>query len=539
MFIELLQVSSAEFSYYVFSALVNLLTSIGLGLFILLKQPSRHLNQAFALFATAVALWSGGYFMWQLASTEAGALVWVRFMAVGAIFSAFTYLHFVVELLGATRRYFHVLLAGYALASAFAALVNTPLMISGLQPMLGFDHWPQAGPLFSVFLFLWGGVLAYCGYLLIAAYHSFTERTRRIQALFALSAMLIAFISVASNFLLWYGVPVPPYANILLSVHVVAIGYAALRHHLFHVSVIATELLVGVLWLLILLLLLTSRGVAEFILHGGIFLGTIIAGVYLIKSVSRERWQRAQLERINSELRELDARKSEFISLAAHQLRTPLTSIKGYASMLIEGTFGDIPDQMESPLQHIKRSTDRMVKMVNDYLTISRIEQDRLEYSWSVRSAAAILDEVEGDMRQKVEDNGLTFTVKHADREISVRADTEKIIQALDNIVDNAVTYTQHGSVRVQATFDEAQQRVAFAISDTGIGLTQQEQESIFGKFNRSERGKIADASGSGLGLYIAKRIVEAHNGGITVYSDGKECGTTFTVTLPVQMNAS
>jgi signal transduction histidine kinase len=539
MFVELLQVSSADFSFYVFSALVNVITSVGLGLFILFKQPRRHLNQAFALFATAVAIWSGGYFLWQLASTEAGALMWVRFMVVGAVFSAFTYLHFIVELLGATRRYLHVLLSGYGLACVFAALSGSPLMIAGLTQQFGFQYWPQAGPLFGVFLLLWSTVLVYCGYLLVGAYRTFTERTRRIQALFALVAMLLAFVSVAANFLTWYGVPIPPYANLLLSVHVIAISYAALRHHLFQVSVIAVELLVGALWFLLLLLLFTSRSVAEFALHTGIFAGTIVSGVFLIKSVTRERRQRAQLERINSDLRELDERKSEFISLAAHQLRTPLTSIKGYASMLLDGTFGQIPDRMATPLEHIERSTDRMVKMVNDYLTISRIEQDRLEYSWSVRTVSTILAEVDGDMRQTVEGNGLTFTVEQAEPNVSVRVDTEKIIQAIDNIVDNAVTYTQHGSVRLRATYSATKRHVQIAVIDTGIGLTKDEQEAVFGKFSRSERGKTADASGSGLGLYIAKRIVEAHNGSIAVHSQGKQCGTTVLIELPTHRSAS
>ncbi|MBI2049135.1 MAG: HAMP domain-containing histidine kinase [Parcubacteria group bacterium] len=243
------------------------------------------------------------------------------------------------------------------------------------------------------------------------------------------------------------------------------------------------------------------------------------------------------MEKANARLKELDQRKSEFLSLASHQLRTPLTAIKGYASMLLEGSFGAVADTQKKPLDTIFQSSERLVQIIEDFLTISRIEQNRIIYSFDAVDLAPLLEGLVNDLSHEARKKNimLSFSMDEG-ASCVVRADKGKIQQVLSNVIDNAIKYTPEGSIRVSC--GKAGSGVArVVVRDTGVGMDEATKEKIFGKFTRADDAGKVNTGGTGLGLYVARQLVEAHKGRIWAESEGKGKGSTFYIELPLVRN--
>jgi signal transduction histidine kinase len=236
-------------------------------------------------------------------------------------------------------------------------------------------------------------------------------------------------------------------------------------------------------------------------------------------------------------LRELDKQKTEFVSVASHQLRSPIAAIKGYTSMIVEGSFGDVPDTLREPLSRILESGKRIALMVDDFLNVTRIEQGRMTYAMEKHNICDLIHEAIEELRVIGEKKGLAFNLGCKDFEntpVFIRADSGKLKQVFSNIVDNAIKYTPAGSISVGIEVLPEHHAVLVRVKDTGIGIPPQDQDRLFHKFNRASNANTATVYGTGLGLYIAKEIVRAHNGWIHIHSDGEGKGTTFTIELPL-----
>lgn len=224
--------------------------------------------------------------------------------------------------------------------------------------------------------------------------------------------------------------------------------------------------------------------------------------------------------------------KDAFITHVSHELRTPLTAIKGYGELLLSGAGGELDDNQRNFLETICRHTDNLVAMINELLDFSEMEAGgRLRLQRQPVLLNLFIEEILEEYRPQMEDKGLTL---HTDIPASlpiVEADTRRLRWAIINLVRNAMQYTPAGG-HVTVSLRAADQQVIFEVSDTGIGISPQDQERLFDRFYRVTNVTEGDVRGLGLGLYVAKAIIEAHNGTISVTSAvGK--GSTFTVTLP------
>jgi signal transduction histidine kinase len=238
----------------------------------------------------------------------------------------------------------------------------------------------------------------------------------------------------------------------------------------------------------------------------------------------------------NSRLRELDRMKSDFVSIASHQLRTPLTATKGYVSMLLEGTYGVISDKVERALKMLYASNERLVRIVDDLLDLSRIESGKFQYTFAKVSLADLLADVVKELSIAAEIKKLKIiqnAPKHDDR-FDISADAEKLRQTFLNLLDNAIKYTKKGYIEIKIAKDAHSEYVRVSVKDTGVGIPLEDQAKLFEQFVRGKEGSRASAVGSGIGLYIAKKIVEDHSGRIWAESEGVGKGSTFIVILPV-----
>jgi len=254
-------------------------------------------------------------------------------------------------------------------------------------------------------------------------------------------------------------------------------------------------------------------------------------GVKMEKEVA-ERTR--ELKGAYEDLKKLDRAKSEFISIASHQLRTPLTAVKGYISMMLEGTYGKPGKKMEKPLKNIYASNERLLKLVNDLLSISRIEAGRIELNLEEASIeeiiASTVEELKNTAKEKV--IALKFE-KPAKLLPKLSIDKDKIRQVLMNIIDNAIHYTGQGAVTVTCHIKAG--KCVIEIKDTGEGMTQEEIIHLFESFSRGGAGMRFWTEGAGLGLYVAKKFVDLHKGKVRAESPGKDKGSSFYIELPLE----
>lgn len=243
-----------------------------------------------------------------------------------------------------------------------------------------------------------------------------------------------------------------------------------------------------------------------------------------------------RLQDARSHEQEVEKLKTEFVSLAAHQLRAPLSQIKWTLQAILDGDMGVVTEQQREYLSKTFVSNEKMIALINDLLNTTRIEEGRYLYQ---PAPAQIKDTVESLVtwyQEEAKRRGIALQFEHSNEEFpKVAIDEEKIRLALQNLVDNALRYTPQGG-KVTVFLKRDTQNIEISVKDTGIGIPLEQQPRLFEKFFRAENAKKTDSQGTGLGLYLTKNIIEAHGGKISFESQENK-GTTFTCTIPLSTN--
>ena len=317
------------------------------------------------------------------------------------------------------------------------------------------------------------------------------------------------------------------------------IAYSIVQFKAFNAKVIAAQMLVVILVMTVISFVTLRQITSVRIVAAFTFVLVCVLGYILVRSVKREVAQRehieklaAQIEVANERLKDLDRLKSEFLSIASHQLRAPITAIRGYTSLIIKGDYGPVPEKMKDPLDRVTESARVMASSIEDYLNISRIEQGSLKYEFALVDIASIAQKVVEEMRPIALAKHLALNFSSKDGALTVQADFGKIKQVFSNLVDNAIKYTKEGSVSVTA--EKAEGKIRVTIADTGIGIAKEDLDKLFAKFTRAKDANKINTTGTGLGLYVAKQLVEGHKGTIRLESEGLGKGARFVVELPV-----
>jgi len=237
---------------------------------------------------------------------------------------------------------------------------------------------------------------------------------------------------------------------------------------------------------------------------------------------------------------EIDRAKSEFVTLASHQLKTPLSSIRWLVEGLASGAAGALTPTQQKYLDGIQRSTQHMIAMINELLNVSRIELDKIATRIEEIDVTALAKDVIAEQQHDADAKAITLTLKSATDLPRIFADKNALRMIFQNLVSNAIKYTpQGGSVTCELSETGAKnQSVFFSVTDTGIGIPADEQDRVFEKLHRARNAQALVADGTGLGLYIVKTIIEKAGGGISFESkEGR--GTTFSVTIPMRWRES
>jgi two-component system sensor histidine kinase ResE len=231
--------------------------------------------------------------------------------------------------------------------------------------------------------------------------------------------------------------------------------------------------------------------------------------------------------------KEVDKLKSEFITIAAHQLRTPLSAVKWSIKMVTNGDLGEVNEEQKELLERGYESNERMIRLVNDLLDVSRIEEGKFGYKFENVDFNLVVDEVLENIYSFVEKNSLKLVVNKPSGATNIYIDREKMTLAIGNIVDNAIKYTpEFGKILIDVSIKN--KALNILIKDAGVGIPGQDMPKLFTKFFRATNVVRMQTEGSGLGLFISKNIIEKHGGSMEVKSDeGK--GTEVFCILPLK----
>lgn len=516
------------------SGLINFISALFFGTFVYFKNKKSLVNKTFALLSFATALWGFGYWRWFLAGDEPEALFWVHILSFGATLIPIFYLHWILALLDLHKKKRMVLMFGYTITFLLLLFSMSSLYVKDMEPKLLFSFWPIAGPLYLFYIVVYLLLSSYGCYQLIKIYKK-VDGHKRSQIKYVLFGSLVGFAGGATNFPLWYGIKILPIGNPLVAFYPFILAYAIVKHRLMGIKIVFAGLLVVIISFLFLFdILMLPQSFSFRIVKGLVFGVFLYLGYALIQSVQSEQKARENLEIAYADLKKLDEAKSEFVSIASHQLRTPLTAIKGYISMMLEKTYGEPPEKMTKPLENIYLSNERLIKLVNGLLNISRIEAGGLEMHPEKVFLGEVITSVVGELESGAKNKNIYLKFEKPKEPLpKILVDVEKIREAIMNLIDNAIRYTNKGGVTIKCKIQN--EKCIIEITDTGEGMTKEEITHLFESFSRGTAGTRFWTEGAGLGLYVAKKFVEMHDGKIWAESKGKDKGSTFYIELPIK----
>lgn len=538
---------------YKIAYLATIIGSVSIFFFVIFKKDKQPFSRVYALMNLAVIVWAAGRYALLVIHDPALALLWSRILYAGSVLIYPFFLHAILLFLGITK-VGRVILVVFYTNSILVFFINfadvmfgTNLFIASVEPKLFFPFYENPGTIYNFHLIQYLFIPQYA--LIKLAQRLFKERNEKLrgQLQYLLFSSILSFVGGNSVVFLVYGIHIIPWEIILVPFSFLTMTYAIFRYGLMNFKTFATEIFAFLILILLLTQVVLSTTILSAILRAVFFLIIVFFIYLLVRSVNKEIETRERitelakdLAKANEHLREIEQRKSEFVSIASHQLRTPLTAIKGYASMILEGSFGALSDQAREAVEKLFKSSQRLVGLVEDFLTVSRIERGKMQFDFTTVDIKELIEGVVKDLNSDAHDKGLvlTFQVEYGSSHV-VRGDLLKLKQVLSNVIDNAIKFTNRGFVRILLSYNKETKKIRIAVSDTGAGMEFNTILRLFKRFDEELSLQYKEQTGmspGGLGLYVSNQIIKAHGGTIWAQSEGIGKGSTFFVELPSSM---
>ncbi|MGB9609232.1 MAG: sensor histidine kinase, partial [Minisyncoccia bacterium] len=311
-------------------------------------------------------------------------------------------------------------------------------------------------------------------------------------------------------------------------------AYSILRFNVFNVRIVFTEIFIFVLLVASLFQILIGNNLYEILIRFFIFILIFVFSILLIRGTRREIEQKEELQRLNLELERANRLKSEFLSFASHQLKSPMAVIKGYISLMIDGTIPNVPDQVKDFAFKIKKSIDDLLTLIEEFMDYRKIDENKMDFNFEAVEIVGFIKEIFENYKLIAKERNLEFSFESNISEAKVNIDKIRFAQVIQNLIDNALKYTKQGFVRVG--LNKKDNNILICVKDSGIGISKELQANLFNQFVREQSIK-KEIQGTGLGLYIAKYIIENHKGKIWAESEGENKGSQFCIEIQLLNN--
>ncbi|MDE2173310.1 MAG: hypothetical protein KGJ31_01785 [Patescibacteria group bacterium] len=508
-------------------------------LFIFLSARKERLGRAMGTTMASAAVWSWFGFLYEIVPGIALARELRVISVMGIVWIAMSSVNFATVYLeervhadrwsGGVRLFWTV---GGALLTLILVgdLFGGRFVVGGLVNSSRQALAPNAGPFLAAVIAFYILCVAISAVALARRVRASVDKSDRHQTEIISFSLIIALMLGGTRFVPWYGFDSPLLvymAACATPLFVFGAFYSIKRYNLLNVQVVAAQLFIFALWTFTFFRILIDKTVAAAIPDIVLFLAVLLLGIYLLRSIIKEIRSQKELARLT-----IERAKSEFVTVAAHQLRTPLTAIRWAFNLLSPKDAGDsFSEEQRRTIELGRNAANNMVLIVNELLNVARISGGVFQFSIesgdvreAVRAGGNLFEEM-----AKNKNIRLTFDLPQSP--LPAKFDRGNLAFAIENLIDNAIKYTPNGgSVSVRAARDG--NKVLVSVSDTGIGISREDQAQLFEKFFRGKTAVHMFTDGSGLGLFIAKKIVEGHGGTISL-APREGGGTEATITLP------
>lgn len=522
-------------------------SNLWLGIWVYYNGREKRANQLFFLMSIFLCLWPFFGYLTYFSAEAGSAIFWGKLAyATVSVFIAIFYFFFQVFLEEEKRfRIFNFFVAIGSLfflsLSIFTNYVVRDIKIEkwGAYPTFSYGTYFFYLFVFSIFLFIF--------FRFYKKYLTFQKENKLKIRYFFVGTLIFLLLNTIFNI----AIPILTgtfelhqlgnYASIFL---VGFTAYAIVKEELFDIKVVLTALFLGLMAILFLLDIFIPLSYS-YIFKPIAFLIFLVLSRALVKHdiEEAERLKKTEklaqdLENANKYLKDLMELKTNFIHIVSHQLRTPLTAVRGYLTMWDEGEFDSFsPRKMAEIKKRIITSADRLNNIVNGMVVAMESEGD-LELKFQPVDVEEILKEAMGILKINYDKKDLYLRCKKEGEILpKIESDPKYLSNVFMNLIDNAEKYTKKGGLSIKI-FREGNY-IKLIFTDTGVGISKEDKEKLFEKFSRGINSSYINPNGSGLGLFIVKQVLEKHHGKIEVLSDGEGKGTTFAVILPIRQPAS
>jgi len=530
---------------------VSVAGAIIFGFLIYLNNKRSATNKTFFLFSIASSCWGiANYVSYQLTSPN-NTLISIRIVIFFAVIQSFYFFKLIYlfpkEYHEKTNFYKKVTVP---ITIVTAVLTLTPLVFKEVRvaAYIGQPSQPVVGPAISLFILTAVSLVLSGLVILLKKMTIEKDRLQKTQFryLFVGASIMFLLIIFFNLFfpIFWQSTRFIPLGAVFILPFIFSTSYAIYRHKLFNLRIVTTAALAFLITVFSFSNILFAENTVGKVVNSAAFVVILLGSIRLVREmlnleIAKERAIELsnQLDVTNIHLKEMDQAKSEFLSIASHQLRTPVSVIKGYLSLIMEGAYGKVNNPtVEQKIKQLFITNERLVTLINNLLNVSRIEKNKLEYICMNFDVMALLEQIMVEMTLKAKEKGLGLQLIPTTKKIpTMFIDKDKLHEILGNLVDNAIKYSVKGKIEITVDFDEAKKEVFVYIKDQGVGMTRETADHLFEKFYRGETPGMPRETGTGLGLFICSKFAKDMGGRVWVYKTEPGIGTTFAVAMPVE----
>jgi len=507
-----------------------------------LFEEVKKINLSFIFLFGCLGLWSAGFYFWLSPDESKNIALWVAIANFGFTLFPVALYNWISLFFEKDRKY--LIIVGYVFSILFFLFSFFNLYFSDFSVLGNLGSFSRFGFIYILYI-----VFIYLGFFILGMADMLSEilkknpKDRKYANWNILFFYFFILVAGMSNFPSWYGINIFPYGGLFaIFATIYLMIYVVIKYELINKRSFYAQALFGLILFINAIEILFSSGATETSYKTVMLFFLVIFSNILIKSYKEDISQkeglirmRKKLETNNRKLKDLDRAKDEFISIAAHQLRTPPTVIKGYLSLVRDDPNSKLDEKTKDSLSRALASNERLIELVEDILSISRIESGKMQYDFKDnQSIEKVIRELKDNFEAKAKDRGLKLKIEFPIRKLPlIVMDSARMKEVFSNLMDNAIKYTSKGHINVRCFKKGDNLRVE--IADTGMGISKKEIGNLFNKFSRASNAEDISSGGIGLGIYVGRKIVEAHNGKMWAESAGLDKGSNFIVELPIK----
>jgi len=511
---------------------ISLLVVLGFGFFVFFQKPRKPLYYVWFFFCLSMALYQLSFIIGinTAATSKIAYWVWYTNIAEDVLIGVFT-LHIFVLATDGVQKFKNLLKFMYGFGSLIviaSVLFPSVFLTDVIQKLYLRSYVDTTGPFYYIVdgYFLLCFILSFYVLFFERARHG-TEGKKRID--YYIVGLIFGFFMGVTAFAPDFNLPLDPGISALLGLFTVPLVYGMIKKGLMDIKIVFRQVfvvtgLVAFVAAIFIMISFLSRWLETHMPSFGFWLMPLFAALVLVVVGFLYYKKEKETEQL----------MYEFITVVAHKFRTPLTRIRWQTEDLTD-QLKLSPKALEGVVQ-INQSALELIHLSNLLISAGNMEQENYKYSYATVGLPAVVEKVLGSFKDHIALKNINFSMENGLDLPPVYVDEDKLASAIYVLMENATAYTpKGGTIRIQLSSEGDTLR--FSVTDSGIGIAEKDQSRVFGRFYRGESARRADTEGVGLGLYIAKSIIERQGGSIGVISAGEGKGSTFWFTLPAQVN--